>query len=114
MLTEHLILNKSTIPNELLDYVLYMRGGDTHNAYLPLFAIDEFRVRLKELVEVGTFGSSIVAVCLLQVKLDTKALNLTVSYEPISFGRLRLSATLSSSFAQLYELGFTPKDVDEV
>ena len=51
---------------------------------------------------------------MLQIKRDTKALNLTLGYEPISFGRLRLGATLWASFRQLYELGFTPKDVDEV
>lgn len=60
---------------------------------------DFLRSRLRDLVEVSK---------------DIKKTNFTVSYIPVSIGRLRLLLHVESSLLSMKKLGFTDKDIDEV
>ena len=93
---ESLVLDKSTVPEEIRSYLYLINDA---SRYLPLMDLDDMRVRTRDLVE---------------VKHDTGALNLTISYIPISWGRFRLSATMHLTFRQLDALGFSEKDIDDV
>merc|ERR1719245_2854949 len=67
--------------------------------FLPLLYVDELSMRLRDLVIVNS---------------TDKEASLTLSYRPISFGKLRLFLQFTSALASMHQLGFTAKDTDEV
>lgn len=69
------------------------------NKYLPILQYNFLESRLDDLVLITP---------------KTTSLNVTFSYAPIGIGKLRLLLHLEQSMKQLYNLGFTEKDVDSV
>lgn len=51
---------------------------------------------------------------LIPIMTDLKSENVTISYSPISVGKLRLILHVEAAMKKLKELGFGDKDVDEV
>ncbi|KAI6183756.1 Ribonuclease [Aphelenchoides bicaudatus] len=99
VMTESLILNRADLPDEIRHYIYLVNEGSSRSSYLPFMDLDDMRIREKDLVE---------------IKRDTEALNLTISYLPISWGRFRLSATMKLTFSQFMSLGFSNKDIDDM
>uniref|UniRef100_A0A914VFC9 Lipid scramblase CLPTM1L n=1 Tax=Plectus sambesii TaxID=2011161 RepID=A0A914VFC9_9BILA len=75
-----------------------LRVNERH-LYYPIFYLDELSFRVKDLVKIDQ---------------ATERANVTVSYRPVSIGKLRLLVTALHSLEQLRALGFTDKDMDEV
>lgn len=67
--------------------------------YLPMLFVDEMMSRMKDFVPLNQ---------------SSKVMQLTVEYQPISIGKLRVWSAMSASMAHLTELGFSDKDLDEV
>jgi len=67
--------------------------------YLPVVYIDMLGSRLEDLVQVNT---------------SLTELPITVSYTPISFGKLRLWMQFTGALFTLRQMGFTEKDIDEL
>jgi hypothetical protein len=74
VMTEPLVLDKTTIPDELRDYI-YLATQGSVNGYLPLMDLDDLRIRTKDLVEVN-FITTFLKSCFIdqkghgKVKLD--------------------------------------------
>ncbi|KAI6194608.1 Ribonuclease [Aphelenchoides besseyi] len=99
IMTDNLVLDVRTIPGEMRSLIYESEQKDAPTVYLPIFAVDDMKVRLKDLVE---------------IKKDSEVLNLTISYQPISFGKLRFQINMRNSFAQFAQFGFGEKDVDDI
>ncbi|KAK3855990.1 hypothetical protein Pcinc_037642 [Petrolisthes cinctipes] len=72
---------------------------DTRGRYLPILHVDSLSARLRDLVLVSS---------------DTLTANLTLVYSPVSYGKLRLWLQFEGALKPISELGFSPKDVDEI
>ncbi|KAI6197184.1 Ribonuclease [Aphelenchoides besseyi] len=99
IMTDNLVLDVRTIPGEMRSLIYESEQKNSPTVYLPIFAVDDMKVRLKDLVE---------------IKKDSEVLNLTISYQPISFGKLRFQINMRNSFAQFAQFGFGEKDVDDI
>ncbi|KAI6228637.1 hypothetical protein M3Y99_01204300 [Aphelenchoides fujianensis] len=100
VMSDGLVLDERTIPDDLR-HLVYVNeeAGSRKKTYLPLFAVDTMRVRLKDLVE---------------IKPENEFMNLTLTYKPISFGKLRFGVVMEHSMAQFAQFGFGEKDVDDI
>jgi len=67
--------------------------------FLPILYVDELTMRLRDLVMVNS---------------TDKESTITVSYRPISLGKLRLFLQFTSALGSMAGMGFTDKDTDEV
>ncbi|CAG0891272.1 unnamed protein product [Darwinula stevensoni] len=83
-----------TIPRDL-HALVYMNEGE----YMPVLYADEMHLKREDLL---CLNSSI------------KQANLTLMYNPISFGKLRLWRQLEMSFVAMKDMGFTDKDLEDV
>ncbi|XP_026471333.1 cleft lip and palate transmembrane protein 1-like protein [Ctenocephalides felis] len=95
MLTDKIEIAGEDIPYELTRHLRL----NSKREFLPIVQHDFLRSRLRDLVEVSK---------------DIKKTNFTVSYIPVSIGRLRLLLHVESSLLSMKKLGFTDKDIDEV
>lgn len=93
--TQNLNLPHSNIPMELIPL---MRINHKHE-FLPIVQSDLLNMRLKDLIEITP---------------ETRNLNFTFFYNPITFGKLRFMLQLNITLKQYLTLGFTEKDLDEV
>jgi hypothetical protein len=82
-------------PGELYRYIRV----DNNDKYLPVLFLNELCNRIKDLVPLNA---------------SSKVMSLSIIYEPISFGKLRLCATMKESFNSLMQLGFQDRDIDEM
>ena len=67
--------------------------------FLPLLYVDELSMRMRDLVIVNS---------------TDKEAAVTISYRPISMGKLRLFMQFNSALGSMHGMGFTDKDTDEV
>ncbi|RCN42971.1 ribonuclease HII, partial [Ancylostoma caninum] len=67
--------------------------------YYPILYVADLLSREKDLVE---------------LKPENKTASITISYQPAPLGKIRFHRMISSSLAQLVELGFTRKDLEDV
>ncbi|XP_044735440.1 cleft lip and palate transmembrane protein 1-like protein isoform X2 [Chrysoperla carnea] len=88
-------LSTKELPPELVRLIRLNK----QNKYLPILQYNFLESRLDDLVLITP---------------KTTSLNVTFSYAPIGIGKLRLLLHLEQSMKQLYNLGFTEKDVDSV
>uniref|UniRef100_A0A914EDK8 Lipid scramblase CLPTM1L n=1 Tax=Acrobeloides nanus TaxID=290746 RepID=A0A914EDK8_9BILA len=86
------------VPAEV-NHLLRVYTNKGKRYYYPIFHIDEMNYRIKDLI---------------QVKSDTKTMDLKILYRPISIGKMRLLVTTQLSLEQFREFGFTEKDFDEI
>ncbi|KAK2144738.1 hypothetical protein LSH36_735g01064 [Paralvinella palmiformis] len=84
----------SSIPNEIHQFISIYK-----NAYLPVLYVDELSYRIRDLLPINN---------------TVTKLPLTITYRPISVGKLRLWINMQLSMSQLQALGFTEKDTDEI
>ncbi|XP_051156423.1 lipid scramblase CLPTM1L [Leptopilina boulardi] len=84
--------------NMPLEFMPYMKRIQTRK-YLPMINYNFLETRLTNLIPIMT---------------DLKSENVTISYSPISVGKLRLILHVEAAMKKLKELGFGDKDVDEV
>ncbi|KAL4235053.1 Cleft lip and palate associated transmembrane protein 1 [Mactra antiquata] len=87
--------DRQGVPGELMRYLRLTPKGD----YLPIVFIDQLGFRIKDLLEVNK---------------TVETLPLTITYSPISVGKLRMWTNMLESIKMLHSLGFTEKDSDEV
>ncbi|XP_022237866.1 cleft lip and palate transmembrane protein 1-like protein [Limulus polyphemus] len=92
---EPLPLYKNNIPGE----IFHLLVTNEKREYLPIVFASELSYRIKDLVPLNTVEM---------------VMPLTVSYTPISLGRLRLMVTVEHAMKSLEKAGFTPKDTDEI
>lgn len=71
----------------------------SENKYLPILNYNFLYTRYKDLVKITP-------------KLQSA--NVTISYSPISIGKLRLILHIEAAMQHFKDLGFTNKDIDEV
>ncbi|XP_050395910.1 lipid scramblase CLPTM1L [Patella vulgata] len=95
VMEDTIAFDRFSIPAEIFRYMTITRAGE----YLPIVYIDELSLRTKDLLEVNS---------------STTTLPLTLTYTPISVGKLRMWANVLESFKMLRGLGFTEKDTDEI
>ncbi|KAG5887915.1 hypothetical protein JTB14_003012 [Gonioctena quinquepunctata] len=95
MCTEYLDIPHDDIPMELVRQLRVTRNRQV----LPLCQADVLNMRLKDLVEITP---------------ETKRLNLTYVFSPVSFGKMRFLLQIETTLREFMALGFTEKDLDEV
>ena len=81
----------------LFDTFIFRRTRD--RKYLPIINYNFLQTRLSHLVPITA---------------DLESANVTVSYSPISVGKLRLILHVQAAMQGLKGFGFSDKDVDEV
>merc|ERR1719391_1272224 len=96
-MTDSVKLPRKEIPGEI--YPLVRLRSDDKNKYLPIVWVDELSQRLHDQVRVNS--------------TDTEG-DVEILFRPISWGKLRIFLTFSSSLHSMKGLGFTEKDTDEV
>lgn len=94
IMTDAIAFDRSHIPSDL--YQFLQVDGDE---YLPILYLDEMSYRTKDLMPLNK---------------TSRKMPLTISYAPISYGKLRLFANMKESLETLHSLGFSEKDSDEV
>lgn len=52
-MTDSLVLDRRNLPDEIRHYIYVLNDRTTRSAYLPFMALDDMRIREKDLVEVG-------------------------------------------------------------
>ena len=85
--------------NEMAPDLKHILRFNKRGQYIPLLFINPLHQRIKDLVLVD--------------EKNCKS-ELTLSYEPISLGKLRLCMQFEAAMSSMYALGFTEKDTDEV
>ncbi|XP_056154773.1 lipid scramblase CLPTM1L [Lampris incognitus] len=90
--------DREHLPVDMQRYLRVFHNGKKI-VYLPLLFVDELSNRVKDLVEINS---------------TTKELLLTISYDPISLGRLRFWMHMQDAVYSLRQFGFTEKDADEI
>ncbi|RUS76351.1 hypothetical protein EGW08_015881, partial [Elysia chlorotica] len=96
VLGDNLALDRQQIPGEIYEF---LRSSPDGNYYYPIVLIDELSFRLKDLLPLNESSSE---------------MPLTISYAPISIGKLRMVLNIKKSFQIIKNLGFTEKETDEV
>ncbi|ESO82684.1 hypothetical protein LOTGIDRAFT_108820 [Lottia gigantea] len=94
VMEDDIAFDRMGIPAEVFRYMKISRTGE----YLPVLYIDELAFRTKDLLVIN----------------NSHTLPLTVTYTPISVGKLRMWHNVQESFKMLKGLGFTEKDTDEI
>lgn len=95
MCTEEVVMGHSSIPMEM---IRHLRINELKQ-FMPIIQQDFMQTRLKHLVE---------------IKSDSTQMDFLYSYTPSSFGKMRFLMQTELTLSQFLNLGFTPKDVDEV
>lgn len=94
-MTEPLPLSRTRVPQEIAPFLKLSEK----KRYLPVLYTSDLSYRIKELIPLNKS----------QPEMD-----LTLIFNPISVGRLRLMTTVEQAMKQMFLLGFTEKDTDEV
>lgn len=95
IMEDEIAFNRKEIPGEVFRYLRVGPDG----RYLPVVYIDQLSFRTRDLV---------------QINKSTDTLPLTITYGPISVGKLRMWVNMMESVKMLHNLGFTEKDTDEI
>lgn len=95
IMEDEIAFNRREIPGEVFRYLKVGPDGK----YLPVVFIDQLSFRTRDLV---------------QINRSSDTLPLTISYGPISVGKLRMWVNMLESIKMLHNLGFTEKDTDEI
>jgi len=96
LMTDQLSMSLKQIPGEIGQV---MQLTKDRKQFLPILYVDELSMRLKDLVIVNS---------------TDKESSVTISYRPISLGKLRLFLQFTSALGSMAGMGFTDKDTDEV
>jgi len=96
LMTDQLSMSIRQVPGEIGQV---MQLTKDRKKFLPILYVDELTMRLRDLVIVNS---------------TDKESTLTVSYRPISLGKLRLFLQFTSALGSMAGMGFTDKDTDEV
>ncbi|PVD21249.1 hypothetical protein C0Q70_19420 [Pomacea canaliculata] len=96
VMSDLISLDRRAIPGEIHRYLRLTQDG---KYYYPIIFLDELGFRLKDLKPVNA---------------SSEIMPLTVTYSPISVGKLRMWTSFLESFKMLHSLGFTEKDTDEI
>lgn len=95
VMEDEIAFERMAVPGEVMRYLRLSPKGD----YLPVVFIDELGFRTKDLMFVNK---------------SVEDLPLTITYTPISVGKLRMWTNMLESIKMLQKLGFTEKDTDEI
>lgn len=95
VMNEHLALDRTAIPHDIYRYFKASPDGD----YLPVLFIDELSFRVRDL---------------LPINKSCHQMPLSITYSPISVGKLRFWTHMLQSIETLHKFGFTEKDTDEL
>jgi len=96
LMTDQLSMAIRQVPGEIGQVMQLTRD---RKQFLPILYVDELTMRLRDLVIVNS---------------TDKESAVTVSYRPISLGKLRLFLQFTSALGSMAGMGFTDKDTDEV
>ena len=96
VMTDQVSMSVRQVPGEI-GHVMQLTSD--RKQFLPLLYVDELSMRLRDLVIVNS---------------TDKEAGLTLSYRPISMGKLRLFMQFNSALGSMHGMGFTDKDTDEV
>jgi len=96
LMTDQVKMSLKQVPGEL-GHVMQLTKD--RKQFLPILYIDELSMRLRDLVLVNA---------------TDKEADLTLLYQPISMGKLRLFMQFNSALGSMHGMGFTDKDTDEV
>jgi len=96
LMTDQLSMSIRQVPGEIGQV---MQLTKDRKKFLPILYVDELTMRLRDLVIVNS---------------TDKESTMTVSYRPISLGKLRLFLQFTSALGSMAGMGFTDKDTDEV
>ena len=96
VMTDQVSMSVRQVPGEI-GHVMQLTSD--RKQFLPLLYVDELSMRLRDLVIVNS---------------TDKEASLTLSYRPISMGKLRLFMQFNSALGSMHGMGFTDKDTDEV
>ena len=96
LMTDQVEMSLKQVPGEL-GHVMQLTKD--RKQFLPILYIDELSMRLRDLVLVNS---------------TDKVADLTLLYQPISMGKLRLFMQFNSALGSMHQMGFTDKDTDEV
>nr|KAG5707486.1 hypothetical protein BaRGS_011990 [Batillaria attramentaria] len=96
VMSDMVTLDRRAIPGEIYRFLRITQDGDY---YYPILFIDELAFRLKDLQPIN---------------ISSEVMPLTITYSPISVGKLRMWTSFLESFKMLQGLGFTEKDTDEI
>jgi len=100
VMTDLVKIPKNEIPGELYPILRIQQGQKGESTkYLPIVYVDELSQRIHDLVIVNS---------------TDKNVNVTIKYEPISWGKLRLFLQFSTALRSMGDFGFKDKDTDEV
>ncbi|XP_060002812.1 lipid scramblase CLPTM1L isoform X5 [Lagenorhynchus albirostris] len=98
VMVDDFVFDGASLPADVHRYMKMIRLGKTVH-YLPILFIDQLSSRVKDLTVINR---------------STTELPLTVSYDRISLGRLRLWIHMQDAVFSLQQFGFSEKDADEV
>ena len=96
LMTDQVDMSLKQVPGEL-GHVMQLTKD--RKQFLPILYIDELSMRLRDLV---------------MVNATDKEAEVTLLYQPISMGKLRLFMQFNSALGSMHGMGFTEKDTDEV
>ncbi|XP_012944490.1 cleft lip and palate transmembrane protein 1-like protein [Aplysia californica] len=96
VMDEDIALDRHKLPGEIYHLLRMSKDG---KYYLPIVFIDELGYRIKDLLPINESSSE---------------MPLTITYAPISLGKMRMWISIKQSFKMLLDLGFTEKDTDEI
>jgi len=96
LMTDQVKMSLKQVPGEL-GHVMQLTKD--RKQFLPILYIDELSMRLRDLVIVNS---------------TDKEADVTLLYQPISMGKLRLFMQFNSALGSMHGMGFTDKDTDEV
>ncbi|XP_076470465.1 lipid scramblase CLPTM1L-like [Babylonia areolata] len=96
VMSDPVVLDRRAIPGEIYRFLRITQDG---KYYYPILFLDELSFRIKDLQPVNS---------------SSHTMPLSITYTPISVGKLRLWTSFLQSFQMLHSLGFTEKDTDEI
>jgi len=96
VMTDQVTMSSRQVPAEI-GHVMQLTQD--RKKFLPLLYVDELSMRTRDLVLVNS---------------TDKEAAVTISYRPISMGKLRLFMQFNSALGSMHGMGFTDKDTDEV
>lgn len=96
VMTDQVSMSVKQVPAEI-GHVMQLTSD--RKKFLPLLYVDELSMRMRDLVIVNS---------------TDKEAAVTISYRPISMGKLRLFMQFNSALGSMHGMGFTDKDTDEV
>ena len=95
LMTDIVNIPKNEIPGEIYHLLrLQKQNGRDSKTYLPIVYVDELSQRIRDLVIVNS---------------TDQTTEVEISYEPISWGKLRLFLQFTTALRSMGELGFKVK-----